>query len=177
MVSREKLKRDLRREALSRLEDAARTVTDFENLSREYDKLDKLRERRERRNEILTQEIQRRNEKSRRGNIHFREKPVISDTVIPPPINNMWWRQLMRGDFIDCIYDCPFEIDELTSNKAVSKQLKILDDSRKEILYYRIIKDYPTQRIAEIREQSDRNIRKIYSGAIKKIRNQANRNT
>ena len=45
---RKKLKRELRAEALARLEDSARTQRDFENVIAWWDKLDANRERRER---------------------------------------------------------------------------------------------------------------------------------
>lgn len=49
---RKKLKRELRAEALARLEDAARTQRDFENVIAWWDKLDANRERRERYHEL-----------------------------------------------------------------------------------------------------------------------------
>ena len=49
---RKKLKRELRAEALARLEDAARTQKDFENVIAWWDKLDANRERRERYHEL-----------------------------------------------------------------------------------------------------------------------------
>ncbi len=50
---RKLLKRELRAQALKRLEDSARTVTDFKNVSAWWDRLDANRERRERYHEIL----------------------------------------------------------------------------------------------------------------------------
>lgn len=49
---RKKLKRELRAEALARLEDAARTQRDFENVIAWWDRLDADRERRERYHEL-----------------------------------------------------------------------------------------------------------------------------
>ena len=49
---RKKLKRELRAEALARLEDAARTQKDFENVIAWWDRLDANRERRERYHEL-----------------------------------------------------------------------------------------------------------------------------
>ncbi len=49
---KKKLKRELRREALTRLEDAARSQSDFEEIIAWWDKLDENRERRERDHEI-----------------------------------------------------------------------------------------------------------------------------
>ncbi len=49
---RKKLKRELRAEALARLEDSARTQQDFENVIAWWDRLDANRERRERYHEL-----------------------------------------------------------------------------------------------------------------------------
>ena len=50
--TRKKLKRELEREALSRLEDAARTEEDFQNVITWWNRLDANRERKERYHEI-----------------------------------------------------------------------------------------------------------------------------
>ena len=49
---RKKLKRELRAEALARLEDSARTQREFENVIAWWDRLDANRERRERYHEL-----------------------------------------------------------------------------------------------------------------------------
>ena len=51
--TRKKLKRALRAEAMTRLEEAARTETDFENVVACWDKLDANRERKERYHEPI----------------------------------------------------------------------------------------------------------------------------
>ena len=50
--AKKKLKRELEQEALARLESAARTVSDFENVIAWWDRLDANRERRERYHEV-----------------------------------------------------------------------------------------------------------------------------
>ena len=50
---RKKLKRELRAQALKRLEDSARTLKDYENLVAWYDRLDANRQRRERYHELF----------------------------------------------------------------------------------------------------------------------------
>ena len=47
-MERKKLKREIEREALARMEDAARNKDDFEKVTAEWDRLDSNRERRER---------------------------------------------------------------------------------------------------------------------------------
>lgn len=51
--TRKKLKRELRAEAMTRLEEAARTEADFENVISCWDKLDANRERKERYHEPI----------------------------------------------------------------------------------------------------------------------------
>jgi hypothetical protein len=153
------LKRVTRAAGLHRYEESARTEYDFEQLTEMYDKLDDNRERKERywekimssREEILS---------------------MVSDreTVIPPPLDHVWWRELLGGNFIDTIFDCPHEITELVSSRSIYDQLVELDENRREILYYRIIRQWSPQKIAAYRGQSDRNIRKVYDVMIKRIR-------
>jgi len=103
-----RLSRAAKREALARIEDAARTQADFENVAQEWDKLDANRERRKRYYELPFSSV---SEKSS----ELDERTYYSDTVIPPPLRHRLWRQLMSGFFIDYIFDCPYEIDELFS--------------------------------------------------------------
>jgi hypothetical protein len=46
-MGRKQLKRDLERESLTRLEEAARSEADFENVTKWWNRLDKNRERKE----------------------------------------------------------------------------------------------------------------------------------
>lgn len=151
------LKRETDRIALARLEDAARTVDEFKNVTQQWDKLDENRERKERYWEKLRPE-----------ELLIWETSV--ETIIPPPIDHVWWRQLFRGDFLDTIHDCPHEIQELTSSRPVYDFTKELDENHKEILYYWAIRQWTPQKIAAMRGQSDRNIRKVYNKMIEDIR-------
>lgn len=56
-VSEKRLKRQIRAEALARLEDAARTEDDFRYVVSEWDRLDRNRERRERDHENLRGDV------------------------------------------------------------------------------------------------------------------------
>ena len=150
--------RDARREALTIMEDAARTEEDFKDVIIIWDKLEQ-------------------NESERIAD--HREKGIkelnnwkMSEhgTIIPPPLQHVWWRQLLRGNFLDLIFDCPHEIHELTSSWPVYSLVKDLDENRKEILYYRAIRQWSPQRIATMRKQSDRNIRKVYNKMIDETR-------
>jgi hypothetical protein len=124
----------------------------------QYDKLDGNRERKERFWEVMSY------------NDFGDDWRLRDETVIPQPLLHPWWRQLMRGDFLDVIHDCPQELHELVSSPAVSDQLRRLDENRKEILYYRVVRGWSAQRLAAFREQTDRNIRKVYDATIRKVR-------
>ena len=73
------------------------------------------------------------------------------------------------GNFLDIIFSCPYELHELTANRFLSKLFFTLSDEQKEVLYYLFVKQYSTTRLAAIRGQSDRNIRKLRMTIQKKL--------
>ncbi len=93
------------------------------------------------------------------------------DVVIPRPLEHEWWHQLLRGDFLDVIFDCPHEMHEFTSSPTMSNLLKTLNENQRKILYYWAIRLYSPQRLAKCRGQTDRNIRKVYDMLITGLRN------
>jgi len=144
--------------ALMRQEDAARTEEDFENLTATWDRLDRNREQRERRYEkASTEDVKDFELESRQS-------------VIPRPIDHVWWRQLLSGNFVDIIHDCPLEVKEFTSSRNVFELVGKLKDTQKEVLYYRAIRYWSNQRIAAMRGQTDRNILKAYETLIESLR-------
>jgi len=153
------LRYEAHRVALLRLEEAARTEKDFKNLIKEWDRIDRNR-------------LEREADHEDNWNLNILEQ-MIEDfemgNVFPPPQEHAWWRQLQSGNFIDKIFDCPHQIDELTANTRVSNALKTLKDQQKEVLYYRAIRQWSPQKLAAIRGQTDRNIRKLYATLIAKL--------
>jgi len=81
--------------------------------------------------------------------------------IIPNPIQHVYWKQIMLGEFLDVIFDCPFEMHELVTDTDISNAIMELKDTQKEVLYYLAMRQYSCQQIAYIRGQSDRNIRKV----------------
>jgi len=155
--TRKILKRELAREALTRMEEAARTQEDYERIVKKWNDLDKNRERREKRRET--------------GDPQTLFEVDFSDrAIIPPPLNQRLWRKLMRGDFLDVIFDCPYEIQELTSSRSIYELLKTLKDHQKEVLYFWVIRQWKPQRIAALRGQTDRNILKVYAAMMESLR-------
>lgn len=157
-VKRKLRKRDMERQALFRLEDSARTEEDFQNVVTIWNRLDANRERKERYHEIGRSDVP----------LEWGISP--DEIVIPAPIQHVFWRQIMKGNFIDAIYNCPFEMHELVTDEDISKAIFVLKDVQKELLYQLTIRGYSCQLIASLREQTDRNIRKIRDTMLKKIR-------
>ena len=157
---RKKLKRELQAEALSRLEDAARTQKDFENVIAWWDKLDANRERRERYHEL-----------SRSGDdVPLDYGASANELYFPDTLNDVLEKLIRKGDFIDAIFDCPYDVHELVTEEYLSKILLELSEVHKELLFLCAVKLFSSTRVAAIRQQSDRNIRKVRNTVLKKIR-------
>ena len=154
-----KLKRDLQREALARLENAARTTDDFKKVIAWWNRLDSNRERKERYHEI-----------SRSGlDIPLDYGAKLDGEIIPYDVNDVLIKQIRKGDYIDAIFHCPFELNELVTDGDLSKILDKLSDDHKEIIFNTIVRNMSTKALGDVRGQTDRNIRKVRATAIKKI--------
>ena len=156
-ASRTMLKRELRAQALLRLEDGARTEEDFKEVIKQWDHLDDNRERKERYHEI-----------GREMNRLTADAPK-NPVVIPYPIHHTYWRQMMKGDFLDVIFDCPFEMHEFLTDEDYSKIIYDLKDSYKELIYYLYIRDYSTLYVGNLLGQTDRNIRGVRNTILGQI--------
>lgn len=157
---RKLLKRELRAQALKRLEDSARTLKDYENLVAWYDRLDDNRQRKERYHELY-----------RSGD----DVPLVygaSEDALcfPDTLNDVLKRQERKGDFIDTIFYCPYDIHELVTDADMSVILRELNEDHKLLLFLSALRQYSSVKIAAIRGQSDRNIRKVRNTMLKKIR-------
>lgn len=156
---RKLLKRELRAQALARLEDSARTVTDFKNVAAWWDRLDANRERRERYHEILRSN----------DDIPLEYGASFDARCFPNALNSMLEKQNRRGDFLDAIFCCPYEINELVTEEYISDILYGLNEEQKFLLFLYAVRQYSSTRIAAIKGQSDRNIRKVRGTMLKKI--------
>ena len=81
----------------------------------------------------------------------------------------IFFRELSGGDE-DTIHDCPHDIHEFSAHKPTYDLTVDLDENQKEILYYRAIRYWSPQRLAAYRNQTDRNIRKVYTKMIDDMR-------
>ena len=157
---RKLLKRELREQALKRLEDSARTLRDYENLVAWYDRLDANRQRKERYHELF-----------RSGDDVPLDYGASEDTLcFPNTLNDVLSKLERKGDFIDSIFYCPYEIHELVTDEDMSNILRKLNEDQKFLLFLWALRQYSSARIADIRGQTDRNIRKVRNTMMKKIR-------
>ena len=156
---RKLLKRELRAQALKRLEDSARTLTDFKNVSAWWDRLDANRERRERYHEILRSN----------DDIPLEYGASFDARCFPNALNSMLEKQNRMGDFFDAIFCCPYEINELVTEEYISDMLYGLNEEQKFLLFLYAVRQYSSVRIAAIKGQSDRNIRKVRATMLNKI--------
>ena len=147
--SDKRLKREILAEALKRTEESARTLKDFQGVIAEWDRLDRNRERRERDHENL------------RGGVPLEFQAVPEPRIVPLWMNDPEYRQLCSGFFLDILFDCPYEMHELTADKFISDMIRDLSEEHKEVLYFLSLRLYSATKLAALRGQSDRNIRKL----------------
>ncbi len=163
------LVRDLKAASLRRQEDAARTEEDFKKVIEKWDKNDANRERRERYNEIL------------RGDVPIDYGCSYSPDlkIFPKYMNTTAERQFSNGNFLDYIYDCPYEMHDLTSIGYARNIVKSLKNEHREILYFCGVKNFKIKKVAEMRGQSERNIRRtrcvVYKRVWKKVYSELSR--
>ena len=156
-TSEKRLKREIRAEALRRLEEAARTESDFLSVVDEWNKLDRNRERRERDHENL------------RGGVPLEFQAVPEPRIVPLWMNDPEYRQLCSGFFLDILFDCPYEMHELTTDEFISDMIRDFSEEHKEVLYFLSLRLYSAAKLAVLRGQSDRNIRKLRLTIHKKL--------
>ena len=157
---KKQLKRDIKAAALERLEQAAKTPEDFNKVLKQWDKLDSNRERKER-----YWEISRNNE-----DFPLEWGESACGTAFPKNLNTILAKQIRKGDFIDIIYNCPYEIHELVTEEYLCKILRELKDEHKELLYLLTIKGLSTAEIADLQGKSDRAVRYMRDTVFNKIR-------
>lgn len=156
----ETVKREMLKTAITRIENSARTVRDFENVVSCWDKLEKNEARRLRDHQIL------------RGDVPLEYDKAMDGAIIPESFMEPRWKQLMSGSYIELIHDCPFEMDELTADVAISNMMRNLKDDHKEIFYWHFIRQLSCTEVGWIRGQTDRNIRKTRGVILRKLRKQ-----
>lgn len=150
--------REAKAEALRRYEEAAQSPDEFMAVVATWDKLDANRERRERYNETLCGD----------GTLEYRRSS--EGLVFPQWMMDATYRQLSRGNILDYLFDCPYEMHNLTGRAYLRKIVEEMKEDHKEIFFFLYLRQYSPQQLAASRGQTDRNIRKVRDVLLRKIR-------
>ncbi len=157
-----KTKRDLWMETLRRLEQAARTTTDFRNLGGWYDYLEDLEKDRARKHEIL-----------RNGDdypIEYGENE--NSTLFSGGLGSVIAKQMRKGDFLDYLYCKPETIDQLVTTDYVIDFMREIKDKDRQLFFYRAVENISAADIAEMKGQTDRAVRKAWKKLITHLKQQ-----
>ncbi len=154
---RKRIAQSVREEALRRLELSARTTAEFQTLVHWYDREEQSRMRRERRYENL------------RGDAALEYDALSDGDILPISMSQPTFRQICRGEFDDYLANCLFEMHDLTDRAHIRKIVKNLKLDHKEIVYFLGVRLYSTQKMADLRGQSERNIRKVRDTVRRRI--------
>ena len=84
-------------------------------------------------------------------------------------MNDPAYRQLNSGYFLDVLFDCPYEMHELITDEFLSDLVKSLSEAQKEVLFFLALRLYSTSRVAKLRGQTARNIRKVRATIQRKL--------
>ena len=87
-----------------------------------WDRLDANRERKERYHEIG------------RSDVPLEWGMSQDEILIHAPIHHVYWKQILKGEFLDAIYNCPFEMHELVADADISKAVFALKDIQIELI-------------------------------------------
>ena len=131
----------------------------LENVVAWYDRLDANRQRKERYHELF-----------RSGdNVPLDYGAAEDGLYFPDTLNDVLFKLERKGDFVDSIFYCPYDIHELVT-EDISNILRELSEDSKFLMFLWALRQYSSVRIAAIRGQSDRNIRKVRNTMLKRIR-------
>ncbi len=161
--AKRQLIRELKEDALARIEFAARSLRDYEQILLFWDKRDDAAARRQRLHE------------NNRGDVLLEWNSRVYaasgiDLTFPAWMNEPMISQLRRGQFLDCLFDCPYEMHDLTAKEYLRRPIMELKEEHKEILHFLYLRLYDPQRLAVLRGQSARNVRKVRDVVLRKVR-------
>ncbi len=94
-------------------------------------------------------------------------------TVFPKNLNTVLEKQIRKGEFLDAIFDSPYEIQELVTDGYLYDILKNLKNEHKELLYLTAVKGLSTAKIADLQGKTDRAVRAMRKTVLNKIRRKA----
>jgi len=90
--------------------------------------------------------------------------------IIPPPLCHPYWRELMRGDFINTIFDNPDEIWQILGDWQVGRLVKALTAKQRDVLFRSAVRLCPCERIAICTDKTPRGVNKLLAATLKYIR-------
>ena len=154
---KKRIAQSVREEALRRLELSARTVSEFQSLVDWYDREEQSRMRRERRYETL------------RGDVPLESGAIPGGHILPHSMSRPTFRQICHGEFDDYLATCLFMMHDLTERVHLREIVMNLKLDHKELLFFLGIRLYSTQKLAELRGQTERNIRKVRDTVRRRI--------
>lgn len=154
---RKRVAETVRLEALRRFELSARTTSEFQELVALYDREEQSRMRRERRYETL------------RGDVPLETGALPDGHILPHSMSQPTFRQICRGEFDDYLHTCLFMMHDLTERAHLREIVMNLKLDHKELLFFLGIRLYPTQKLADLRGQTERNIRKVRDTVRRRI--------
>ena len=147
-----KLKRDLRMEALKRIEDSARTVADFNKVIEWHDALDANERSRVRKHELY-----------RSGDdLPLDYGADENGDIFPAYLGSVIARQMRQGDFLDYLYCSPETIDQLTTTAYMIHFMRAIKPEERELFFFRAIEGMSAADFAEMKGQTDRGVRKSW---------------
>ena len=155
---KKRLKKQIKEEALLRLEEAARTEEDFAAVQYHWDRRDTNRERRERYREIL------------RGDVPLDAGIAYDPYIFPEWLGTPVAQQIRSGYYLDWLSSCPYEMHNLVANAVLSDLIHSLKEDHKENFYYSAIQLLQSKEVAALMDQSTRNIRKKRNVILRKLR-------
>ncbi len=153
------LRREMKAEALRRMEESARTRKDFEKVLAAWDK----------REDSADRTI--RNHLQFRGDVplEYGVTDISNARVFPTCLGLPTERQIARGNFLDMLAHCPYEMHDLSGKTYICEAVDRLKEDHKELLYFIGIQGFSPQQMAAIRGQTDRNIRKVQDTMLRKV--------
>ena len=91
--------------------------------------------------------------------------------IIPPPLSHPYWRELMRGDFINYIFDNALETWHIFGDWQVGRLYRDeLTAKQKETFFQRAVRLATTEQIGCYTDKTDRAVRKLLAVALENIR-------
>ena len=89
--------------------------------------------------------------------------------IVPHSMSCPTFRQICRGEFDDLLCNCLFRMHDLTDREHLREIILGLKLDYKEIIFFLGIRLYSTKLLADLRGQTERNIRKVRETVQRKI--------